>query len=159
MKKKSLQGSYSIEASFILPFILSVIIILIYSSFYLYNCTLLHSAAYEAAIRGSKIQSEEKDMIAAETKKIGNELIRHKLLAMKNVSISVRVTRDSILVNYEGEFQTPGDVISSLLLREAYPVIRISNSVKRIDSVNFIRDCRRLEGLKEILKEEGEGKQ
>lgn len=156
-RKQNLKGSYSIEASFIMPLILGAIIILIYSTFFLYNCTVLSSAAYEAALMGNHIKSQNKDYIAAETKKIGSALIEGRLLSMKDIIISVRVTKDMVWVNYEGKFQIPGDGVSSLLLGKAYPVIRAGGSVKRIDSVGFIRYCKKAENLVKKVKGEGEG--
>ena len=149
MTKKSYyqKASYTIEASFIMPLIFSVIILLIYGSFYLHDKAVLSGSAYEAALYGSRIEEENKDIIREQTRKKGSQIISEKMLNTTDIITRVDVTKDKVVVTYTGKIKIPGGVLIELLVKGYGDEIQVKGNVKRIHNVEFIRDLRKIEAL------------
>ena len=62
--KKELKGSYTIEAALVFPFILGVMVFIIYMSFFLHDKAVMKCCAYQAALKGSMIRTSSDDMKA-----------------------------------------------------------------------------------------------
>lgn len=152
------KASYTIEASFIMPLIFSVMMLLIYGSFYLHDKAVLSGSAYEAALYGSRIEEDHKDIIREETRKKGSQIISDKMLNTTDIAIMVEVTKDNIVVTYTGKFKVPGGALIQLLVKGYGDEIQVKGDMKRIHNVEFIRDLRKLETVfKENKEREGFG--
>ena len=55
--RKHLKASCTIEAALIFPFIMGIIVFIIYISFFLHDRAVMKSCAYQAALKGSLIRS------------------------------------------------------------------------------------------------------
>ena len=148
MKKKIYKGSYTIEASLLLPMILSIIVILIFLSFYIHDRCILYSIAYTAALRGSQVQSDEKK-IFKEVEESSNELLESKLLITKNINTDIKISAKDIAVSYKGDFQRPIGTILIKNLGKKNIQINAIGTAKRMDSIQFIRECRVIETIVE----------
>jgi len=150
--KKWLKGSYTVEASFLLPVILSVIVLVIYLSFYLHDRAVLSSAAYTAALRGS--QMKEGSDIAGDVTKQAEELIRNRLLGTTEVETRVESNGSSIVVSYGGTVRIPGGALLCKYLTGGKDYIPVQASAKAAtsDAVSFIRRIRVLKAYGKAIE-------
>ena len=103
MKKKKyhLSGSYTIEASFIFPMIMVVIVSIIYLLFFVHDRCVINAAADTAALRGSQCRSFEGNLYE-EVEKDLQELLQDRLLATRGVDKEIEITSKEIRVSYKG---------------------------------------------------------
>jgi len=146
MKKTGFSGSYTVEASLLFPFILSVIVFLIYISFFLHDRCVMNQSAYQAALRGSRIKTEEGRVIAT-AERAASELIEGSLLATRNVSHTVTIDGSEVKVSYEGILSIPAGTLFMNISGSDGITVRGSGSAKRKDPIKFIRECRVVENL------------
>lgn len=145
MKEKKcceLKAVYTVEAAFLLPMILTIIFMVIYIAYYYHDKALLQAAAYQAALRGSQLYGESNAAMELEAGMAARELIRGRLLIADNISIQASANMTEVTVSYKGSFQIPKAVMPYKLLRNAGSEISISESVKCMDAVSFIRKFR-----------------
>jgi len=146
-----MKGSLTIEAALLMPFVLATMIILIYLAFYLHDQAVLTSCAYEAAIMGSHEQSEDEIEQVIEEKI--KELTTNRLLGTIDVKNQINVDNKVIMIRFEGNFKLSGmQMIHGLISPNDMPVIAEA-SVNIIKPIEFIRNCRVIEQLKEKMEE------
>ena len=147
MKKKlTLKGSYTIEASFLMPMILTVIVIIIYLTFFLHDRTVLNSVAYTAAMRGSQLTSGED--VYAVVEDSGKKLIKNRLLATKNVTTDVSVQKNKISVSYRGVLKIPAGTLLCRYLTNGRDSLEVNAQAQAdcINPVSLVRKMRVVEG-------------
>ncbi|MBQ7724702.1 MAG: pilus assembly protein [Lachnospiraceae bacterium] len=142
--KKELKASYTLEASLLFPFILAVIVLIIYGSFFIHDRAVLDIAAYEAALRGSEVTDPDGD-IFSKVRDTGNRETEGRLLATKNVSMDVRVDSKAVSVVYTGDFTIPRGVILVPGMNMKGTEIKVEGKSARDDPAGFIRECRMVE--------------
>lgn len=140
--KKWSRGSYTIEASLLLPFIFFVLIYFIYFAFYLHDKEVINHVAYETAFVGSVGGFIEKSTFREYDKE---ELLEYsysridKILISTNVrDITVEKGNGKIKVSIFGEFLNPlsnGFGISLLMDKE----INIIQTVKIQNSPTYLK--------------------
>lgn len=135
--KRKLKGSYTIEASLLFPFILMILILIIYFSFFIHDRCIMHAAAYTAALRGSQILNEDEDVFS-KVEKSSQELLENRLLAVRNHATDIQISEQEISVLYEGAIRIPVWSFPDI-------PIKVRGTAKRIDNVKFIRECRIIE--------------
>lgn len=143
MKKKTyrLSGSYTVEASFIFPMIMLVILMILYLMFYVHDKCVMNAAADAAALRASQPGVEEKGIYESAENNV-KELLNKRLLASGSVENKVKITSDTIEVVCRSELPIPFHNIR-------IPV-EVIGYAKRTDPVTFIRECR-------VIEEKAEG--
>lgn len=146
MKKTGFSGSYTVEASLLFPFILSVIVFLTYVSFFLHDRCVMNQSAYQAALRGSRVKTEEGRVIAV-SERAAVELIENSLLATRDVSHTVIIDGSEVKVTYEGTLSIPAGTLFLNISGSDGISVRGSGSAKRKDPIKFIRECRVIENL------------
>ncbi len=100
--KRNLQGSISVEMSYILPAIILILLVIIYTVFYFHDKNLLIGAAGETAVLGTQLQrQQEKDYV--ELQDFYRERIEKKLIFLNLTSIEVVDTGKWITVNVVAE--------------------------------------------------------
>lgn len=136
------KGSYTIEASFLLPMILTVIVLLLYMGFFLHDRAILNSAAYTSALRGSQLISGED--IYSEIEKSSKKLIENRLLATRSVATDIEIKGSSITVSYQGDIRIPAGALLCKYLNNGRREIEVKAmaSAKCQNAVKFIRQCR-----------------
>ena len=153
MKRVRFSGSYTVEASLLFTFIMSVIIFLIYMSFFLHDRCVMNQSAYQAALRGSRVKTEEGKVIGT-AEKAADELIKDSLLATKDVSHTVTVDGSEVKVAYEGTLKIPAGVLFMSINGSSGIRVSGTGSAKRKDPIKFIRECRVIENLSKPKKSE-----
>ncbi len=145
MKRKHyLQASFTVEAALLFPFILAVIVLLIYEAFFIHDRAVMHSAAYEAALRGSEITDDDGD-IETKVRETGEREIEGMLLATKNPKMEIEVDSKEVRVTYRGDFIIPGGVILPAGINKSGTGITVKARSTRLDPASFIRECRVIE--------------
>ncbi|MBQ7067418.1 MAG: pilus assembly protein [Lachnospiraceae bacterium] len=145
---KKLKGSSTIEASLIMPMILTIFAFFIYLSFFLYNRVEVTTNAYILALRGSRMESETAKETYRYMKKESSKLMSGNLLAIKKYGEQMKVKGDNIQVTYSVSIQVPGAVILSNIFEENTWNYKITKKTKKLQPVLFIRNCRKISNLK-----------
>lgn len=144
-----LKGSYTIEAALLMPFLLGVLILMIDTAFYLHDRMVIEKAAGIGALRGS-LQRQLSDLeIKDATEKECNELVKNKLLSVRNVNTSIKVTSKQVEVTMEGRVWMPlTGGITAWFHRPAF-FIHACRKAVRLEQVKFIRGVKRIRALSE----------
>ncbi len=143
--RRKIRASCTIEASILFPFLLAVIVLIIYESFYIHDRTVLAVASNEAALRGSRITDPNCD-ISEKVRETGERETEGRLLSTKNLTMDVTVNSKEVKVTFTGDFGIPGGVIFAPGMGLGTDEIRVSAHSSRTDPVRFIRGCRLVAG-------------
>ena len=119
--KKNQNGSFTIEASFVVPIILMVFMASVYIIFYFHDKNILSGAAYETAVVGSERKSYKKEELEAYFRR----RIKGKLIVFSNVKEKEEIT-----------------VTCSAKKRRMK--INVSASVKQTEPETYIRNVRKI---------------
>lgn len=141
-KKYTLKGSYTVEASFLLPIILSVIVILIYLSFFLHDRAVLSASAYQAAMRGGQLINGENVMqVVTES---AESLIRNRLLGTSEVETNVECAGGKVKVSYSGKMNIPGGALLCKYMTggKMFIDMKAEAEAETTDVVKFVRRIR-----------------
>lgn len=150
------KGSSTIEASLIMPFILTIIVLLVYLSFFLYNRVELTADAYLCALRGSRMEQDNAKETYQRMKKESKRLIKGNLLWADSCREEMKVKGNTIHVTYSMSIQIPGKVIFDRAFNNNTWNYTITKKVKKLQPVSFIRKCRKLTS---INKQSGEDRE
>lgn len=140
-----LKGSYTIEAALLMTVLVPLLAGIVYLGFYLHNDALLQNAAYEVVVHGSLHRGEKEAAEKVEQKK--EEILKGRLLGMKNIQASVDMTDKKITVEMKGTFYVPG-MIMGILERNQVEI----SAESEMDLVNPSKTIIRLHTLKKLLK-------
>lgn len=133
MLKKNFKGSFTVEASFIVPFILFLIMVSIFAVFYYHDKNILLGAAYEASVVGSTMSREMNGADAEKIESLAHERIRGKCIFLNHSQVEVEISEEDIQVNV------------SAFARK----LRMAGSEKEpiTDPEKYIRDLRKLQNV------------
>ncbi len=133
MLKKNFKGSFTVEASFIVPIILFLIMVSIFAVFYYHDKNILLGAAYEASVVGSTMSREMNGADAEKIESLANERIRGKCIFLNHSQVEVEISEEDIQVNV------------SAFARK----LRMAGSEKEpiTDPEKYIRDLRKLQNV------------
>ena len=136
---RKLKGSYTVEASLLFPFILTVLVLIIYLSFFIHDRQLMQAAAYTSALRGSQIIDNRQDVFT-KVEESSKEILENRLLAVRNQTTDIQITGQKISVTIEGAVMIPvGTRLIKAMGKDNIP-IKVTSTAKRIDDVKFIRE-------------------
>lgn len=92
-----LEAFYTLEASFIIPAVFMIFILIIYFTFFLYNHCVVSQAVYIAALRGQQIRNTDCGHIETEVSKQLNKLLDEQVYQYgKGHSVDVTETYISV---------------------------------------------------------------
>lgn len=136
MKKENkwnLKGSFTVEASFIVPMILLLIMACMFAVFYYHDKNILLGAAYEASVVGSTMSREVNGVDADEVQSLAYERVQGKNIFLNHTRIDVETS--------EEELQVRVTVFARKMGMSGEEKASITNPEK------YIRDLRKIEGL------------
>ena len=138
------KGSSTIEAAYLIPFLVTVIMLFIYLAFFLYNRLVLTETAYIAAFRGSQATEYAK---AGEVSKIATNccenLLSGKLIAVDTCENGVEVKGKTVSVTLIFTERIPFERLTKPLTgRESFDYTVTKKAVGQ-NPYQFIRECRR----------------
>ncbi|MBQ9359559.1 MAG: pilus assembly protein [Lachnospiraceae bacterium] len=136
-----LKASYTIEASLIFPFIMGVIVFIIYISFFLHDRAVMKSCAYQAALKGSLVRTSISDM-AAEARKAAEYNIEGLLLMTEGLQTDVSVSGKEVTVSYSGTLRIPQGILFMNIAGTEYIAVKGEGRASQKDAIEFIRRCR-----------------
>ena len=158
LMRKKLRGSYTVEASLIFPFILTVIVFIIFISAFLHDRAVMSSCAYQAALRASLVRTGDGDMKKAAERAAAYN-IEGLLFMTGDVKTAVTVKGDEVTVTYEGTLGIPRNILFFPINgTEAMKVTGRGSAAKK-DAVEFIRKCRTAENAARKIKNKNNGRE
>lgn len=131
MKKKQ-NGSFTIEASFVVPIILMVFMASVYIIFYFHDKNILSGAVYETAVVGSGRKGYKKEELEAYFRRI-----KGKLIIFSNIKEKIQLEKEQIMVTCSAE--------------RKMMTVEICASVDRTDPETYIRRIRKIKKLEEEI--------
>lgn len=102
----SATGSFTVEASLIMGFILMILIVLIYASFYVHDTGVAQGIVCELAAVGNNARQEDNGEKQMENQK--KLLITSRFLNTKGVKVSVSKSDSQVSASFDGKFTVPG---------------------------------------------------
>lgn len=133
--KKVYKGSFTVEASFIIPILLMMFVVLIYTLFYYHDKNIAAGAAYETAAVGV----ERNELKAEELEKYFQQRVRRKFILFLIVKADVKIEDEQIKIQYTAQKKW----------------MRFSGEItaRRTEPEKFIRNIRKLEKAGEKIGE------
>lgn len=144
--KRGLKGSYTVEAALIFPFIMTVIVFLIYISFFLHDRAVMSSCAYQAALKASLVRTSPDDMEKAAIKAAAYS-IEGLLLATDEVKTDVKVSGKKVTVSYSGTLKIPQSILFFPIDGSEGISVEGTATAAQKDAIEFIRSCRAAENM------------
>lgn len=148
----ALQGSYTIEAALIFPFIMGTVVFLIYMSFFLHDRAVMKSCAYQAALKGSLIRTAGSDMVR-EAKKAADYNIEGLLLMTEGLQTEVSLSGSEIRVSYRGTMRIPQGILFMKIAGTDGIQVEGAGSAKQKDAIEFIKKTRAIGRVVEGITE------
>ena len=139
--KKSVKGSYTIEAALVFPLIMTVIVFIIYMSLFLHDRAAMSSCAYQAALKASLIRTGEEDM-RSEAERAAAYSIDGLLLATSDPDISVTVSGKKVSIRYSGTLKIPRSILFFPISGSDSITVSGTGEAYEKDAIEFIRQCR-----------------
>ncbi len=127
--KKTLKGSYTIEAAFIVPIVLSLFVVLVYTLFYYHDKNIVAGAAYETLAIGTGRMEYDTEKLST----FFQERIQGKLLLFKNIEDDIEIGKEEIKIQCEG--------------RKKYMRFKVIQKAKITEPEEFIRNLRKINNL------------
>lgn len=132
-------GYFTVEAALLLPFIMMVIVFMIFLSFYSYDRCVLEQCAYAAALRGSSNRFTNTQDAYEEAQTAAEALVAKKLFAVKELRTTVRVSGLAVTVSYECKVNMPvGDWLGDIVGEDVL-LLEVSKQVPRNRTVEILR--------------------
>lgn len=131
--RKRLNGSMTVEMSFLMPVILLLIMGCILTVFYFHDKNILAAAAYETAVVGSTKAREPEGVDAGELQALYAERVNGKCILFPGSSASIRVEQKEIEVQAaaaKGRFKL--SVLKRAAITEPEKYIRDKRRIKEI---------------------------
>lgn len=138
-RKHALKGYMSLEASFIMPWVIFLFVFLIYTSFYLYDKCVLYQDAYTLCLRGSVQKADDEVLKYVNehmTEKFGN-----KYFGAGRIDARAERTGDEIRVIGACTVKIPVDNFLTLSGKGGWQ-IQTEAKAQIINPTKIIRKCR-----------------
>lgn len=131
--KKKLHGSFTVEATYIIPLILLVLGVTMYLLFYYHDKNVLQGTAHETAAYGAGLQSTDEDTL----KSYFSSRIKGKLLLFENLESEIKVEETAVTITCSA--------------RKGKLSLQVACSIKRTDPEDYIRDIRKIKKIGEEI--------
>lgn len=141
------KGSYTVEAALLMPFILGVIVALIYLGFFLHDRTVLEETVYMAALKASFYESKGDSYMEELMKNECENVIANKLLIAGNCKVTVEADSNDLMVKITGNMTYPGFRVLKSIGISGSISIQETEELKLVKPEQIIRTYRIAEGL------------
>jgi hypothetical protein len=142
-----MKGSYTVEASLLMPVILGAIVVLIYMSFFLHDRAILYEGAAILANQYTNERNLTNDEIKQRLQARSNDVMNGNVICTKNITTEITVSRKEIKVECKGDFFFPSLYVVQAVFQGRDFHFSVTKQMKRYDPVQFIRNCRKVERL------------
>lgn len=133
--KKLYRGSFTVEASVVVPVLFMMIVVLIYTLFYYHDKNIVSGAAYETVVVGA----EQKEMEEQELEEYFQQRVRGKLILFLYAGADVQIEKEQIKIQCTA--------------RKKWMKLSVDMSANRTEPEKFIRNIRKLKKAGEMLGE------
>jgi len=134
VREKLKKGSFTVEASMLIPFLILILFVFLCLCLYLHDRSVLSSCAAELAGKGAAEKYQTEKELEAWLQGQAAGLARGKLLCLKDTEASVKVTKQKITVSYTGR----SSLLGGLSVKEEGEAVRL-NPTKRRWSIREIK--------------------
>lgn len=97
-----MKGSLTVEAAFVFPFCIIVILIICQLGIYQYNQEVLKVSGYECVIKTVEEENLTNEQLRISLQKRAMELASERLLNIEKLTAEVKITDRKILVTFQG---------------------------------------------------------
>lgn len=136
MQQRLRQGSFTVEASLLVPFLVFLTCVMLILSLYLHDRSVLVSCAAELAGKGAVQKYRSNEDLTGWLENQAEGLIENRLLAFREIEVEVTVKDSEVTVCYRGGT----DLLGGLTVQE-------QETAKRMNPVSFIRRTKLAEDL------------
>ena len=127
-----MKGSLTVEASYVIPFCMVVILLFCQLGIYQYNREVLKITGYECILKTMENASETKEHIGEELQKRTMELMTERMIGVKDLKVTVKVTMTKISMKLEGIQKMLGSPLKIEVIYERFhpeTTLRIARGV------------------------------
>lgn len=140
--KKRESAYFTVEAALILPMVILFTTVMIFMAFYSYDRCVIEQSAYEAALRGTSNHFDSAQEAYEAAEMAAGRLVDQRLFAVNDLTHSVSVTADSVIVSYSCKVNMP--LIAWLSeftddLDFSFSVVREAKRNKQTQSIRMFR--------------------
>ena len=107
MKKRKIDGYFTLEAALILPMVLAVILFVLYLLFFQYNRCLMEQDMGILALRGALMQTEDHDDRIRQLREMTAKQDWDKYLAWEMEEVTLSAGQGKMSVMRKGQIRTP----------------------------------------------------
>ncbi|MBD5459028.1 MAG: pilus assembly protein [Lachnospiraceae bacterium] len=144
LKKKTVKGYMTVEAGFLIPWVIFLFVFLIYAGFYLYDKCVLFQDAYTVCFRGS-IQKEEDGTLAYINAHM-KEQFGSKYFGTDGVQGNVRKAGQEVIVSGTCRVKVPFGHFLTMAGKDGWQ-IQTEAKAHIMNPTKIIRRCRKVEKL------------
>lgn len=140
---KNNKGMITIEACFLIPFTIMIILVLIWMGFLLYNRTVLTNAVniatMETAYQAEKSNEELMEYMVTRFE----ELVRDQLVCVNDIHVEGRVGYGEVELSVSGQLKVPGEIFMTDGYSTGPWSLQVTKSAPRIRKSMVIRTIQR----------------
>ncbi len=147
--KRVFKAGFTIEASYLLPFIMFLIWNILYLSFFLYDQSTVMQGSYCTALRTERMTGNQREKAAAAEEKY-DVAVRKKIVCAE-IAEEKEITEGSVIIVTKLNMYSPGGYFFQSLWHGEQ-----KQTVEKWQPVTFIRNCRKVENITDFLRAEDE---
>lgn len=125
MRDKAVKGVITVELSYIIPIILSVFMVIIYTVFYFHDKNILIGAAAETAVLGAQLERKPDENGQTDLTGFCRQRIAGKLILFGDASVDVEVTDKLVTVSAAANYRG-----ISVSVRQQAPVLKPEKKIR-----------------------------
>lgn len=146
---KSWKGSYTVEAAFLFPAIMGILVLLLYLAFYLSDLAVLDNLAWKLALEGSLAGTQYSDTqeIEQELYEKAKEQLNGRILCVQFMKMELHVTKKKATVAFYGKLVIPGLPFVSEIIGGKDGIVSVERMAEVRNPAEWIRNIRKLEGM------------
>ena len=154
-RKKYRKGSFTVEMSILMPFLVIIILIFFYFVLYMYNKGVMQNALCRGAKQIFYNMNEENQTIENICSRKILEDLEGSLVAVKDVEVKTQVSFNEIVVELEGALDTPELLMLEPFHLEGVWKYQLEWREPRLNTVEVLIYGQQIKGMFEEI-EEGE---
>lgn len=131
------KGSYTIELSLLMPILLVVLLLIIYSDFYMHDRVVIGRACYAASLRASLcINENERESLA---RREFLKEIENKLLGKWKYSFETTLENDEVVANFEGTMLSSQGLLNKTIGSKLFE-FSVNSKSKLANETRYLRN-------------------
>jgi hypothetical protein len=136
---KKLKGSVTIEAAFLMPILLFIQLLCMYTSFYIYNSVVISQCGYLALLRVVNTGIDDNEEMAENIELELAQFFEHQLIAVDELEWDIEVSLLTVTLEIRADMLFPfGNLMNSVLEGDTFQ-IHVTETMERSRAQDFIR--------------------